>query len=318
MTPCGAEPSPSGISVVLPRLRVEPAELAGVLGRVPDRPVGCDRHVVRVRARGDGVLLDAQAGRRGRGGPAERPPLARQHAADDPEAARAERPEDDRLALLERLPVVSWTTTLCVTSTVSFPGAGFVPSSRRAFLICVRQAASCSAAMVLRSAGWTVARPNASRAVSSVRQYDAREDLADGKAEAPHAATDRARVGPSLGGEVPLGRAVGDDDGILVGLREVGRRVPEDEDEPAGAQLAVRSWSGAAAAPATSVTASAATKAPTSEREDGTCSSFADDPVHGSRVAAATSGAEVRLGFERDRPRPRGAEPGRCRNRGVE
>ena len=67
-------------------------------------------------------------------------------------------------------PVVSWTTTLCVTSTVSFPGAGLVPSSRRAFLICVRQAASCSAAIVLRSAGWTVARPNASRAVSSVRQ----------------------------------------------------------------------------------------------------------------------------------------------------
>ena len=67
---------------------------------------------------------------------------------------------------------------------------------------------------------------------------DAREDLADGKADAPHAAADRARVGPSLGGEVPLRRAVGDDDGILVGLREVGRRMPEDEDEAPGAKLA--------------------------------------------------------------------------------
>ena len=68
-------------------------------------------------------------------------------------------------------PVASSTTTLCVTSTLSFPGAGRVPISLRASRICFRHAASCSAAIVLSSAGCTVARPNASLAVSSVRQY---------------------------------------------------------------------------------------------------------------------------------------------------
>ena len=67
MTPCGAEPAPSGISVVCPVFRVEPAQLAGVLGRVPDRPVGRDRHVVRVRPGRHRVLLDAQAWGRVRG-----------------------------------------------------------------------------------------------------------------------------------------------------------------------------------------------------------------------------------------------------------
>ena len=67
-------------------------------------------------------------------------------------------------------PVASCTTTPCVTSTVSLPWAGFVPISRRAAWICARQRASCADAIVLRSAGLTVARPNASRAVWSVRQ----------------------------------------------------------------------------------------------------------------------------------------------------
>jgi len=66
----------------------------------------------------------------------------------------------------------------------------------------------------------------------------AREDLADRQGEAASAAADGARVGPTLRGEVPLRRAVGDDDRVLVGLREVGCGVPEDEDHAATAQRA--------------------------------------------------------------------------------
>ena len=88
----------------LPRRRVEPAELARRLGRVPDRPVGRRRDVVWVRARGHGVLRHLQSGRRRRGRSSQRPPLPRQDASDDAEVTVAERPEDDRLALLERLP----------------------------------------------------------------------------------------------------------------------------------------------------------------------------------------------------------------------
>ncbi len=67
-------------------------------------------------------------------------------------------------------PVASDTTTPCVTRTLIVPGAGFIPSSRRAARICARQRASCAAVMVFRRAGVTVAGPKARRAVSRVRQ----------------------------------------------------------------------------------------------------------------------------------------------------
>jgi hypothetical protein len=103
-------------------------------------------------------------------GPPERPPLARQDAADDAEPAVPERPEDDRFALLERLAGRLLDDDAVRDEDGERPRAGRVPISLRASRICFRHAASCSEAIVLRSAGCTVARPNASRAVSSVRQ----------------------------------------------------------------------------------------------------------------------------------------------------
>ena len=62
-----------------------------------------------------------------------------------------------------------------------------------------------------------------------------RQHRSDREPEAAHAASDRAGVGAPLRGEVALRAAIGDDDGILVGLGEVRRRVPEHDDEAAGA-----------------------------------------------------------------------------------
>src|SRR4029079_6838198 len=70
----------------------------------PDRAVGRGCDVVRVRACGHAVLLHTQPGRGARGRTPQRRPLAGQDAPDDTEPAVPERPEDDRLALLERLP----------------------------------------------------------------------------------------------------------------------------------------------------------------------------------------------------------------------
>ena len=66
----------------------------------------------------------------------------------------------------------------------------------------------------------------------------AREHLADRQPEPAHPAADRARVGTTLRREVPLRRAVRDDDGILIGLGEVGRGVAQHDDETARAKCA--------------------------------------------------------------------------------
>ena len=229
MTPCGAEPSPSGISVVCPGRRVEPSEPAGVLGRVPDRPVGGGRDVVRVRSGGNRVLVDAEAdgGRRGRS--AQRPPLPRQHPSDDAEAAVPERPEDDRLALLERLPGRLLHDDAVRDEHGQLPGRGLRPEEPP------RGADLRAPGVVVLGRDRVEERRDDGRAAECEPRglerpaVRAREDLADGQPEPAHAAPDRTRVGAALGGEVPLRRAVGDDDGILVRLREVGGRVPEDE-----------------------------------------------------------------------------------------
>ena len=71
MTPCGADPAPSGIVRTLAGRGVEVAERAVVLARVPDAAVrrGCD--VVRMRA-GDNVELPDLEGDRGPGRMASR------------------------------------------------------------------------------------------------------------------------------------------------------------------------------------------------------------------------------------------------------
>ena len=60
MTPWGADPAPSGMVVTAARGRVEVAERAVVLARVPDAAVGRRRDVVRMRARHDVELLHAE------------------------------------------------------------------------------------------------------------------------------------------------------------------------------------------------------------------------------------------------------------------
>ena len=64
MTPCGAEPVSEGGVPRLAGLRVEPAELAGSLRRVPDASVARRRDIVRAASRRDGILADG--GRCGR------------------------------------------------------------------------------------------------------------------------------------------------------------------------------------------------------------------------------------------------------------
>ena len=66
----------------------------------------------------------------------------------------------------------------------------------------------------------------------------AREHAPDPEPQAPNRTPDRASVGATLRVEVSLSAAVREDDGILVRLREVRRRVPDDEHEPASLQRA--------------------------------------------------------------------------------
>ena len=209
-----------------------------MLRRVPDRPVGRGRDVVRVRARRHGVLLDAQAGSGRRGRSPERPPLPRHHAADDAKAAVAERPEDDRLAFLERLPRRLLHDDAVGDEDGQLPGGGLRPEEPS------RVADLRAPDVVVLGRDRVEERPVHGRATECESRglegaaVRAREDLADGEPEPAHSLPDRARVCAALGGEVPLRRAVGDDDGILIRLREVRGGVPEHDDEPAGAKAA--------------------------------------------------------------------------------
>ena len=60
ITPCGADPAPSGISRTSPVAGIEVAERPVVLAGVPDAAVGGGRDVVRVRAVGDVELTSRQ------------------------------------------------------------------------------------------------------------------------------------------------------------------------------------------------------------------------------------------------------------------
>ena len=239
MTPCGAEPSPSGISSSAPSSgRAVPAcRCAGPCTR-PSRRVRPPRRAGACR-RGP-VLLDAEAGGGRRGGPPQRSPLL---GMTRPTTRKRLFPSGRKTIASPSssvCPDVSWTTTPCVTRTVSFPARA---SCRRAARVADLRAPGV---VVLGRDRVEERRVDGRAAEREPRRLErpavrAREDLADGQPEPAHPLPDRARVGASLRGEVPLRRAVGDDDGILVGLREVRGGVPEDDDEPAGSRLRVRS-----------------------------------------------------------------------------
>ena len=122
ITPCGAEPSPSGTCVVLPVAGSSRPSSPECCAVYQTRPVGRGRDVVRVRARRHRILATRSAA-------ADDGARTRAHSsgldpADEAEAPPAERPEDERLALVEADAGRSSTTTSCVTSTVSVASAG--------------------------------------------------------------------------------------------------------------------------------------------------------------------------------------------------
>ena len=238
MTPCGADPSPSGISVVppvagssRPSLPVAWAVYQTVPSGAGATSCGCEP-AGTVYSCTRGATAEVEAGRRSVA------PLPWHDASDDAEAAVPERAEDDRLAFLEALTRRLGDDDPVRDEHGHFPrrGTGAEQPSRVAYLL--SQTASCSDAIVFSSAGCTVARPKASRAVSSVRQYalDSTFPIGTPRRRTPRPIA-RASARP-CDGEVPLRRAVRDDDGILIGLGEVRRGMPEDEHDPAGAERA--------------------------------------------------------------------------------
>jgi hypothetical protein len=70
------------------------------------------------------------------------------------------------------------------------------------------------------------------RAAEPTRQHGA-----DAEPEPRNACADRARLRTTCGREVPLRRAIGEVDGILVLLRLVGCSVSQDEHKPAALEL---------------------------------------------------------------------------------
>ena len=164
-------------------------------------------------------------------------PRARQDPPEEPEPAVPERAEDERLALLERMSG-RVPDDAAVRDEDGDPAGGRLrPQQARAARICRRQAASCSAVTVFRSAALTVERPNASLAVSRVRQNGLESTAPIRSCNRLRALADAPRVAAALCGEVALRPAIGQVDRISVGLREVRRRVPDDEDDPAAPQL---------------------------------------------------------------------------------
>ena len=168
MTPCGAEPSPSGISVVFPVCGIEPAELACSLRRVPTvpslagatscgwEPAGTEYSRMRSAFADAGARRDPHSPERSRPNTAKR---------------LAPRGRTTRVSPSSTTPpVVSVITLPCVTRTSIVPRSGTRPRRARADRIWRLHAASCSELTVFRSARLIARREKASRAVSRVRQ----------------------------------------------------------------------------------------------------------------------------------------------------
>ena len=168
-----------------------------------------------------------------RGRRAKPRPVRGHHAPDEAEAAVAERAEDDRLALLQALSGRLLHDD-AVRDEHGQPPLGGLRADQPPRRLDLRAPAG-----VVRGRDRVEERGAdggaAEREPCGLERaaVGAREHLADGQPKAPDALPDRARVSAALRGEVPLRRAVGDDDRILVLLRLVGVCVPEDEHEPA-------------------------------------------------------------------------------------
>ena len=268
MTPCGAEPSPSGISVVCPVFGSSRPSLPVCWAVYQTVPSGAAATSCGCVPAGTGYSWTRRPAPRRRG--PQRPPLARQHAADDPEAARPERPEDDRLALLERLPRRLLDDDVVRDEHRQLPGRGL-------------RAEQPPRVPDLRAPGGVVLggdrveerrvdgrAPEREPCGLAACGRDAREDLADGR---PRRRTPRPIARASARPWAERFRCVEQSattTGSWSGFEKSVAACRKTRTRPPARSWRVRSWSGAAAAPAASVSASAATAIPTSEREAGT------------------------------------------------
>jgi hypothetical protein len=164
-------------------------------------------------------------------------------------------------------------------------GAGRVPIRRRAARICLRQAALCSAPIVLSSAGCTVARPNASRAVSSVRQYALESTFTTGS---PSRRAPRPIARASARPCAERFRCVEQSErttGSWSALERLVAAWRSTTTSPPARRLCERSGPWAADAPATSVRPDATTSAAASTREDGIGILLRRRASHGTRAS---------------------------------
>lgn len=198
----------------------------------------------------------------------DRSPLGWKNSAEESEAAAAERPKDERLTLLERQPG----RIRHHDSVRDENGEPAAPSWLRPEQPPCRSDLRPPSRVVLRgdgvqergAHGCTTEREPCRSSCATER---AREDSPDSQLQASYAAPDCASVGATLLREVALRVAVSEVDRVLVGLREVRRRVSEDEHQPAPLQVARQRWIAVWPAPAPTATAPAVTIAP----ESATC-----------------------------------------------
>ena len=163
----------------------------------------------------------------------ECPPLAREDATEKPETARAERTQDERLAFLQREPCrIRHDDPVCDEDLdrawrrfhpEQSPGGSYL----RPPACIVRRGDGIQEGRRHRR-GTKGKTRGLARAAESTGQ-----NRRDPQIETPHAPPYRAGIYTALLGEVSLRGAIGQIDGVFVGLREIRGRMPENEYETA-------------------------------------------------------------------------------------
>jgi hypothetical protein len=162
---------------------------------------------------------------------AKRAPVGGEDPAEKPEPARAEWAKDERLALLERVP-----SGVVDDASVRDENGERAGRRLRAEQLPCRPDLGAPFRVMLRhdrvEDGPAHGEPAERESRRLLRAAErAGIDLVDRKLQPAHPAPDRPRVGTTLRIEVALRPAIREDDRVLVGLREVRRRMPEDEHE---------------------------------------------------------------------------------------
>jgi guanylate cyclase len=176
---------------------------------------------------------------------AEQAPVGGEDAADHAEAAVSERAEDEGLGL-ERIELGRVDGHASVRhEDGERPGARLRPEelADRPHLPAPRGVVLVGDGVEERPARLRPAEGEAGRLERPA--VGAREHGADPQPETADVVADRLRLHAPTCREVALRAAVGEHDGVLVGLREVGSCMAEDEDEPAPLQLGGQARTGA-------------------------------------------------------------------------